>query len=279
MWYSNRMSFSNPHPHAVRTGLVFALALACIGPAAVGQATTPSYAPAPFEHYQPILDRMPFGAMQPPAAPVDVDQLKNAAQEKAEQQALAKKVNMSCVNITPDGKTAIGFTDLSQNPAVNYYLTVGTAANGWTVVEADYDEETATIEKEGVTVTLKLGQGLVDPAALAAKAAAAPARAVAPAPPAGVPPPNPLLAARPVGIPVGAAAPLQPAARPTALSTFSYRERQQERQTQQTAEQAANEAKQRHLLESLAREAANNEIKRREEEVAAEAAAALEQQQ
>ena len=138
------------------------------------------YAPPPFEHYQPILDRMPFGSL--PAdfgkVPPNPDDAKNAAQAAAEQQKLAKQVNMSAVTVTPDGNTAIGFTDLSAKPPVNHFLLVGESADGWTVTSADYDDELATIEKDGVSITLKLGKGLVDPSTLAEKAPAA-----APAPP------------------------------------------------------------------------------------------------
>ena len=106
---------------------------------------------------------MPFGELPPhfgeppPAAPS-----KDEAQTLAEQQRLAKQINMSCINITPDGSTAIGFTDLGEKPPQNYYLLVGASAGGWTVLQADYDEEWAQIEKSGVAITLKLGAGLIE---------------------------------------------------------------------------------------------------------------------
>ncbi len=260
-------------------------ACAAVSAQAVGEV----YTPPPFGYYQPILDRMPFGALPANfnAAPVDPATLKNEAQVKAEQQILAKKINMSAVNITPDGQTAIGFTDLSAAPPVNYFLLVGAVAGGWTVVSADYDEETATIEKEGVSITLKLGKGLVDPAAPTVKpglmAPASPVAAMAgkevPGPAAAIPsqikrlsgtpapalqPPNP-----------APAAPPQPA---VAADTRSYAERQRERAAKQTEAQVAAETKQREQFEKLAREAASNEIKRREEEAAQAAAPADEPQ-
>lgn len=121
-----------------------------------------SYNPPPFSHYEPILERMPFGEL--PAnfgQKVDPNAAKLAAQMKMDQEKLARRVNMSAVNITPQGETAIGFTDLSVKPPASYYLVVGDEAGGWKVNSADYKEEIAEIEKDGVTIALKLGKGLV----------------------------------------------------------------------------------------------------------------------
>ena len=100
----------------------------CASAAATGTALPP------YSDYQPILDRMPFGALpvgfgQAPA----VVPSQTEAQVQAEQQKLAKQINMSCINVTPEGTTAIGFTDLEAKPPVNFYLLVGTSAGGWTV--------------------------------------------------------------------------------------------------------------------------------------------------
>ena len=253
---------------------VSSLVVACVCVAVTGHAFGEAYSPPPFAHYQPILDRMPFG--MPPAnvpAAVDPATLKSEAQEKAEQQALAKKINMSAVNVTPDGKTAIGFTDLSVNPPVNYFLLVGAEAGGWTVLSADYDEESATIEKEGVTITLKLGKGLVAPAAVP------PGRPAVTAPP-GAPaaagiaqmadPRVPRVGVTRVPMPMNPALPNPTAGQPG--ETRSYAERQLERASQQTAEQLAAKAEQQAQLEKLATEAAASAIKRREEETAQAAA-------
>lgn len=269
--------------------------------AAVGEAAvTEVNAAPPFGHYQPILDRMPFGALPANFGQVAVDPAaaQTAAQVQAEQQKLAKQVNMSAVNITPEGKTAIGFTDLSAKPPLNYYLLVGASADGWNVISADYDEEIATLEKDGVTITLKLGKGLVDPAsaptgapakapALVPSAPAALATA-APQAPAGVPglmhrPGVGTLArggeGRPslVRLPMESAAPMpapQAAAAGDAAAAGlrSYKERLLERKTQETEAQAAAAKQQQEQLVKLAREAAMKEIARREAE-AAEAAA------
>jgi hypothetical protein len=107
--------------------------------------------------YPVILEKMPFGT--PPdltalnAAATSMD----AAKMKVEQDKLAATFSWTAINITPDGKTAIGFTDLSAKPPANYYMTVGESANDWTVVEADYASETATIQKGEVSISLKFG--------------------------------------------------------------------------------------------------------------------------
>jgi len=213
----------------------------------------------PFDRYQPILDRMPFGAAPAAAAQTPADQAAAAteAEVKAEQQALAKQISMSAVNVTPKGQTAIGFTDRSVNPPANYYLRVGESANGWTVKHADFDDELATLEKDGVAITLKLGEGLVD----------APAAGTTPAPP-------PALAA--AGVPRPATA----AAHGTPTAAQSFVDRLRERAVQKSQAEREAEARMREQFERLARETAAREIQRRQEEeaLAAEERALLEQQ-
>ena len=116
----------------------------------------------PFSHYAVILDRKPFGDLSKPKVQEAVPQPDQAAIEQAkEEQALARQVDMVAVNRTPRGKIAVGFIDKGAKPPRNYYLNVGESSGGFTVVEADFAEETATIEKEGVSISLKLGKGMV----------------------------------------------------------------------------------------------------------------------
>ena len=238
----------------------------------------------PFSNYQPILDRMPFGA--PPPAGLQSSGLGPQAsdlQVQAEQQKLAKQVNMSCVNVTPEGTTAIGFTDLSEKPPVNYYLLVGAKAGGWTVVDADYDDEWAQIEKAGVAITLKLGKGLIDapPARAAAvtKADAAPTPLVAPT---GLVARATGLIRRPSekGLPP---APRGPSAAQLAEmkkmqaemkkiteaggDVKSYRDRLRERAQQEKADKAATEEAARVQLQELARKITEDELKKKEREM------------
>ena len=263
-------------------------ALLCLVLRPAGAVTTP-YEPAPFSDYQPILERMPFGAPPPASAPAaDAAAQPTDAQTQAEQQKLAKQVNMSCINVTPDGGTAIGFTDLESKPPVNYYLLVGATAGDWTVVKADYDEEWAQIEKAGVTITLKLGKGLIDaPPASAATQTNAVAGALTTAAAAAtsdVPPP---LAPPRIQRPSQAGRPLIPNMLNARLGIAeakqnrdemekikseggdvnSYMERLRERKKQEyeakkTAENAAKEQ-----LQDLARKVTEAELKKKEREM------------
>jgi hypothetical protein len=124
----------------------------------------------PFERYQTVIDRKPFGPepvnFDPEAAPGSAAANAAAAaegemteeQRTAEEQQLAASVRVSMINITPAGDVAVGFTDTSVNPVENYYLKVGRSQNGWTVKSADPATESVTLEKGGVDVTVKLGE-------------------------------------------------------------------------------------------------------------------------
>lgn len=124
----------------------------------------------PFERYQTVIDRKPFGPepvnFDPEAAPGSAAANAAAAaegemtegQRTAEEQQLAASIRVSMINITPAGDVAVGFTDTSANPVENYYLKVGRSQNGWTVKSADPATESVTLEKGGVDVTVKLGE-------------------------------------------------------------------------------------------------------------------------
>jgi hypothetical protein len=107
--------------------------------------------------YPVILEKMPFGTPPDLAALNAAATTMDEAKMKVEQDKLAATFSWTAINITPDGKTAIGFTDLSAKPPANYYMTVGESANDWKVVEADYVSETATIQKGEVSISLKFG--------------------------------------------------------------------------------------------------------------------------
>ena len=123
----------------------------------------------PFDRYQTIIDRKPFGPepanFDPEAAPGSASA--DAAgtgemtpeQRTAEEQNLASKVRVSILNVAPDGTVKVGFTDSSANPPENYYLKVGGSLNGWTVKSAEPAAESVTHAKDGVEVTMKLGEG------------------------------------------------------------------------------------------------------------------------
>jgi hypothetical protein len=127
--------------------------------------------PDSFAPYQVIIDRAIFGK-PPPAkvapAPAPVPDL---TQKQAE--ALAKKITLCAVNRTPSDNTAVGLIDNDAKPPRNLYLNVGDTVDGYTILAADCDAETATIEKDGVVISLKLGKGLIVTAAAPAAAGVA----------------------------------------------------------------------------------------------------------
>ncbi|MGI6496442.1 MAG: hypothetical protein ACOX5G_10235 [Kiritimatiellia bacterium] len=144
------------------------LASIALLPAAL-PAATPEQVRA-FAPYQAIIDRMPFGRPPPEGVAVAVPTADQIAEQK-QQEELARKIGMCAVNIVTGGKVKVGFIDNSQNPAKNYYLAIGESCDGFTVVDASYEDESATLEQDGVSITLKLGQGLVAQAPVAQKGA------------------------------------------------------------------------------------------------------------
>lgn len=123
----------------------------------------------PFARYQTIIDRKPFGPepvnFDPEAAPgsataqsAQADGEMTPEQRTAEEQQLAASVRVSMINVRPSGDVAVGFTDTSANPQANYYLTVGRSQDGWTVKSADPATESVTLAKDGIEVTVKLGE-------------------------------------------------------------------------------------------------------------------------
>lgn len=252
--------------------------------------TEPAHISAPipqsFSTYQPILDRMPFGTLPPNFNPngADAAQVQTDAQVQAEQQKLAKQVNMSCVNITPEGTTAIGFTDLSEKPPINYYLLVGATGGGWTVVDADYDDEWAQIQKDGVTITLKLGKGLIDappPRSTVAANTPNPPAQDPTAAPTGMVTRVPGLILRPSEkglppVPRGLTAAQQAEMdkmreemkkiAEEGGDVKSYRDRLRERAQKEKADKAAAEETARTQLQELARKITQDELKKKERE-------------
>ncbi len=117
----------------------------------------------PFERYQSILDRQMFGVppagFDPTKPPSEVSRSgKVSAEEEKAQEQIKTAIRFSAINVTPEGDTAVGFTDSSdsKNP-VHYYLKVGESRNGWTVKEADPVKATMTIARDNVEVTLTIG--------------------------------------------------------------------------------------------------------------------------
>lgn len=244
--------------------------------------------PVPFSHYQPILDRMPFGP--PPTAatlltPEQLAQQKSDEQLQAEQQQVAKQIAFTALNVTPRGRTAVGFIDRSVNPPENYYLEVGATAQGWTVLAADYDENWAQFEKDGVTLTMHLHRGLIEgpPSDVVTNGIAttpdAPAAIAAASVPAAIPhaammrPSVPGLVRQPASAREGRPSnplPAVPGSASKPASAKSYLERLRERKAQEKADQNAAEKATRESLQELARKVAQDELAKREKEHAEE---------
>ncbi len=113
---------------------------------------------APKADYQPIIDAKPFGDM---AALADTDTASLAEQQK-QKEALAQKFRMCGITDMPDGTRKIAFLDETSGQVASYLLAVGETQNGFTLVSADYAREYATLTKDGLTLTLGLGKGLID---------------------------------------------------------------------------------------------------------------------
>ena len=142
--------------------LLTVLGMAAALVACAGDATS-------FARYQTIIDRKPFGPepvnFDPEATPgsasargAQAEGEMTPEQRTAEEQQLASSVRVAMLNVRPSGDVAVGFTDTGANPPANYYLTVGRSQDGWTVKSADPATESVTLAKEGIEVTVKLGE-------------------------------------------------------------------------------------------------------------------------
>ena len=128
--------------------------------------------PADFERYRTIIDRRPFGKEPPnfnPDAPAGSAAAAAAGMEgeaavdiSEEEQRIISSVRVSVLNVTPRGKAAVGFTDSSKSPAVNYYLLEGESRDGWTFVSANVPEKTVVLSQNGVEATIPLGGSTPD---------------------------------------------------------------------------------------------------------------------
>ena len=141
----------------------------------------------PFERYQSIVDRQMFGPLPPDFDPtkmpseVQKTSSKEERQLTQEQEKLQSSIHFSVMNVTPEGVTAVGFTDNSDPKApVHYYLKVGEKRNGWEVKEADAAKATMTIAKGDIEVSLSLGGDSSKSADATAKAGGASPAAGAP---------------------------------------------------------------------------------------------------
>jgi len=119
----------------------------------------------PLSRYQSIVDRQMFGPVpadfDPTKSPADVQRSSASAAQKEltkEQEQLQSSIVFSVINVTPEGDTAVGFTDNADAKAPkHYYLKVGETKDGWTVKEADAAAASMTVVKNDIEVSLKIG--------------------------------------------------------------------------------------------------------------------------
>lgn len=135
----------------------------------------------PLSRYQTIIDRQMFGQPPPgfdPSKPASEVAATSRAEQKEltqEQEKLQSSVQFSVINITPEGETAVGFSDNSDPKAPkHYYLKVGEERDGWLVKEANPAEASMTIVKGEIEVTLKIGENSAKGGTTAKAAANAP---------------------------------------------------------------------------------------------------------
>jgi hypothetical protein len=141
-----------------------ALALAALSAGAANE---------PFERYESILQRRPFG--QAVAAPAT-----NAV--VTPENSFARTLRLTALIELDGGGAKAGIIDSASNASL--YLAVGQAQDGVELVSVDFAREEAVLRKGAETVTLKLAGGATP--APAGPGGAAPAAGV-PAPP-GAPP-------------------------------------------------------------------------------------------
>ena len=138
----------------------------------------------PYERYQSIVDRQMFGTPPPDFDPMKMPSEVSKTSQKEltkEQEKLQSSVHFSVINVASDGTPVVGFTDNSNPKApVHHYIKVGEESGGWKVLSANAAEATMTIQKDGVELSLKLGDnsgksaggGAPTPAVAAASSAA-----------------------------------------------------------------------------------------------------------
>ncbi len=118
------------------------------------------------KEYQAIIDRKPFGEEPenfdptiPPQQAKEMRRQESAQMRSQDEQRVAAAVRVSVLNVTPRGDTFVGFTDSSAQPPVNYFMKVGETNMGWVVVSADPASQVVVLSKDGVDVSLPLGEG------------------------------------------------------------------------------------------------------------------------
>lgn len=127
---------------------LFYLSLALLLPATgYGVDEPPAY---PFERYQVILDRKPFGDAPAPAPVV-------AAPPPAAKVEFAKTIKMTGIIEEHDGTIKVGIVDLTNNDS--FFLGVGDIEAGVELVSCVYEDEEAIIRKGNEMAVIELQSG------------------------------------------------------------------------------------------------------------------------
>jgi hypothetical protein len=138
---NKRITFGNAGVYRLAGGLALLLALS---PAAA------TVEHAEFNRYEIILNRRPFGAAPPEAVPVPGRDIKPPPPPE-----FAARLKMVAIT-DRGGQVRVGFVDNSETPPKPYYLLVGDSQNGYQVISADYQRETAVVSKDGHEVPLSM---------------------------------------------------------------------------------------------------------------------------
>lgn len=105
----------------------------------------------PFDRYQIILDRKPFGSLPPPETIV-------APQPQAE--SFAKRLRLSTIIEVDDGSMKIGFIDTGTGKS--YMMQPGESLDGIEVVSGNWADEEAILKQGEEMALIKLASGTVE---------------------------------------------------------------------------------------------------------------------
>lgn len=105
-------------------------------------------APRPFEDYQIILDRKPFGA--PPDASQEPERVVPVSE------SFAASLQLSGIYELADGNLRVAITDKKDSSYFTLVVGEKNAALGIELVDADYEGEKATLQKDEQVVVLSM---------------------------------------------------------------------------------------------------------------------------
>lgn len=114
----------------------------------------------PFDRYEIILQRKPFGAV--PVSPVSkgpqAPDVPETDPENPPRGAFVETLRMCALTETAFG-LRVGIVDIKSKPQVSYFLYEGETENGVELVEADYVGERALLKKDGEEYYLSMNSG------------------------------------------------------------------------------------------------------------------------